>query len=295
MEPSQPRQILRALRDSDLKAALVLSRAAGWNQTLESWRLTIGLARGGAFALEKSGRLVGTVSTIAYPDGGFGWIGMMLVDSAERGRGLGRALLERAIVHLRGLGLRPALDATPLGEPLYRRQGFESLAEIARWSGEARPSAASVAGVRRLSVADLPHLFALDRAAFGAERGELLRGLQELPGSFALAHAGEFGAPLGGYLCARPGARFTYVGPIVANDGAVAAALLRAALARCSGSPVGLDLPRRHGEIEGLAAASGLRMERPLRRMAQPESSPGSAFPGGDLRRIYGLASPEWG
>ena len=70
------------------------------------------LAPAGSFAAVADDRIVGTAIGIDY--GTFGWIAMMLVDPAWRGRGIGGRLLEEAI------GAVPPdipirLDATPLG------------------------------------------------------------------------------------------------------------------------------------------------------------------------------------
>ena len=51
-----------------------------------------------SFAAVADGRVVGTAIGIDY--GRFGWIAMMLVDPAYRGRGLGARLLERAMTAL---------------------------------------------------------------------------------------------------------------------------------------------------------------------------------------------------
>ena len=52
------------------------------------------LAPAGSFAAVADDRIVGTAIGIDY--GTFGWIAMMLVDPAWRGRGIGARLLEEA-------------------------------------------------------------------------------------------------------------------------------------------------------------------------------------------------------
>src|SRR5919198_2677114 len=105
--------IIRALTSEGLAGALRLSTSAGWNQRVNDWRMLLQLARAGAFAAIADTAVVGTAIGIDY--GGFGWIAMMLVDPACRGRGLGRQLLEAAMNALPNDRIR--LDATPAGRP----------------------------------------------------------------------------------------------------------------------------------------------------------------------------------
>ena len=77
--------------------------------------------------------VVGTAATISY-NGGFAWIGMVLVDPEWRGKGIGTRLLEKAIEYLDGCGVPTMkLDATPQGQPLYEKLGFVCEFEIERW------------------------------------------------------------------------------------------------------------------------------------------------------------------
>ena len=74
----------------------------------------------------------------------FAWLSMMLVDPAERRSGIGSQLMEAALDALGDAHVR--LDATPAGEPMYRRFGFQSEYELARTkatAGEAGSSASA--------------------------------------------------------------------------------------------------------------------------------------------------------
>src|SRR3990170_1402513 len=129
---------IRLLTTDDLGAASALSAAAGWNQRVADWRMLLQLAPAGSFAAISDDAIVGTAIGIDY--GAFGWIAMMLVDPAWRGRGVGARLLEAA------MGAVPSeipirLDATPLGRPLYQRYGFEDESPLTRHVAEAaRPA-----------------------------------------------------------------------------------------------------------------------------------------------------------
>src|ERR1035441_8009995 len=69
----------------------------------------------------RAGNVLGTAAYLRYD--ALGWIAMMLVDPAERRAGLGAQLLTEALAAVAGAPC-VGLDATPAGEPLYRRFGF---------------------------------------------------------------------------------------------------------------------------------------------------------------------------
>ena len=169
---------IRLLSPADLDEAFRLSAAAGWNQRVADWTMLVQLAPAGSFAAVAGGRIVGTAIGIDY--GTFGWIAMMLVDPAWRGKGLGGRLLEAAI-HAVPPEMPIRLDATPLGRPLYRRFGFEDEATLTRYVAEPvrtglDDATAKLAPphLRRLDAADLPAVTAIDTPIFGADRRRLL-------------------------------------------------------------------------------------------------------------------------
>jgi GNAT superfamily N-acetyltransferase len=117
---------LRRMNLDDIPAAMRLKGDAGWNQTEADWRQLITASPDGCFVAVGPDSIVGTVTTITYA-GRLAWVGMVLVAPRCRGRGIGTALLKRAIAHLDARGVRSIkLDATPAGKPLYDRLGFVS-------------------------------------------------------------------------------------------------------------------------------------------------------------------------
>src|SRR5919107_5481387 len=218
--------LVRPLVEADIPAAMSLKEAAGWNQTGADWLRLLRLGPRGCFAAALDGRLVGTVTTTAYGRE-LAWVGMVLVDPSFRRRGIASRLMEAALSHLDGEGVRTVkLDATPDGRHVYERLGFEDELTIERWSGRGRNGAfskevggESVRGDAACSAIDsarLEGIFELDRAAFGADRARLVEALaaQALAGAFVEGRRG--GA--GGYVLARAGSAADYVGPLVAHD-----------------------------------------------------------------------------
>ena len=271
---------------SGAAAALALSDAAGWNQTAADWAL---FAAHGRLASRRTddGQLVATAAALPY-GAAQGWISMVLVRADWQKRGLATELLGECMDHLRALRITPLLDATPAGEPVYRRLGFYRGLAFARWQatlphGLGQPGQGAVAP-RAAFASDWPALLALDAAANGVSRAFLLEALLARPDSRAWVDAAERG-----FVLLRSGRRATQIGPLVAADDASAIGLLDAALATVSGA-VFLDLlaPRRARaeHLQGL----GFTQQRPFVRMALGDAPALHPHDG-----QYLLAGPEFG
>src|SRR5262249_29903737 len=126
---------VRNMTFEDMTLGLRLKQKAGWNQTPADWARFLVLQPDGCFVADLDGAPAGTVTTCVF--GGVGWVGMMLVDPGERRRGVGRELMLRALEFLESKGVRSVrLDATPMGEPLYRGLGFVPQFHLSRLEGE---------------------------------------------------------------------------------------------------------------------------------------------------------------
>lgn len=278
---------IRLLTTDDLDEASGLSVTAGWNQRIDDWRMLLQLAPAGGFAAVGDGQIIGTAIGIDY--GTFGWIAMMLVDPAWRGRGLGARLLEAA------MGAVPPeipirLDATPLGRPLYQRYGFEDESLLTRHLAEpSRPavdlaSAPASRHVRRLTPGDLPAVIARDDRVFGAHRRLLLE--WALHGAEHYAHVIDAAAGAD-YCFGRPGRLFDQVGPVVAADDDGARALVSASLRAAEGRAVVVDAYDRHVGFSGWLSSLGFNAARPLFRMRR------GAWQGESAERA--ILGPEFG
>lgn len=183
----------------------------------------------------RRGAVIGSVTTIRYEN--VAWISMLLVDPAWRGRGVGRALLERALDALADVAC-VKLDATPEGRRLYRHYGF---AEERRWwrmeaSGAGTPDP-------EVRPAPVPHP--------------------------ALTHAWQL--PGGDWAGARPGYLATQIGPVISESADLAARLIRHAMD--AGGRFFLDVP----EPVDWAARLGFTPRRELWRMWRGEFQPSPA------------------
>jgi hypothetical protein len=192
----------------------------------------------------------------------------MLVAARYERRGLGRALLEH-LLRAAGEDATVTLFATDMGRPLYEKLGFKPVRRSVSFIGQFRPTASDnskkrgapslAGGVRVATEADLPDILALDRAAFGADRGQFLTRLPAIADQIAVFEAdGRAGQGIVGYTAAwRNNPDSTVIGPLVAPDGETAKRLI-AALATGARTPVRLDLDPDRPELPGWAHAHGL-------------------------------------
>ncbi len=251
------------LTAADLPEAVRLSTRAGWNQLPADWLRLLDLSPAGCFAGRLDGRLVATATVVSYGDAAH-WIGMVLVDEAERGKGYGKAILRRAIDHGLSLGSEAiGLDATDLGRPVYLKEGLVDVWPIDRWGGV--PKAIEGGGrLERLDRSNWDEAAHLDREVCGVERGPLLLHLATEPG--AAGWVVRDGDRPAGYAFLRPGRQHWHLGPVVAEETGFYAALVSAAARHAGGASVLVDVLRDEGTGLVLAAA-GLEVQRKLTRM----------------------------
>lgn len=257
----------------DIPAGVSLVELSNWNQTEREWSLFLEKSPRGCVVAELDGQVIGTATTLDY--GPFAWISMVLVHPGYRGKGIGNGLMLEALQVLEN---HPCmrLDATPLGEPVYRKLGFApeySVIRMERGDGPAlNPPNAGVVAMRHPDSA-------LDFRAFAADRRCVLSWLRDGAPDLALTIPGR------GFLLGRRGSQFVHLGPISAVDEDSARMLLLAALppAACI-----IDVPEaQHGFCEFLKDF-GFREQRPLLRMSRGAPPPCSPL-------TFAIAGPELG
>jgi GNAT superfamily N-acetyltransferase len=289
--PSAAFPPIRRLGPGDLKQCVALSVDRGWSPERAKWSLLLAASEVfGADAPDGRG-LAGAVVLTRW-DPGYASAGMMLVAARYGRRGLGRALMTH-LLDAAGEDATVTLFATEQGRPLYEKLGFAPVRRSVSFTGrfqpdprsdnskkrEARAASDTTAaptdrpgggvprrtggGVRVATEADLPAILALDRAAFGADRGPILTRLPSFADTIAVLEAsgsaGEAAGPeIAGYAAAwRSEPASTVIGPLVAPDGAAARRLVAELAARTS-TPVRLDLDPDRSELPGWANRRGL-------------------------------------
>lgn len=273
----------------DISPGMRLKETAGWNQTQEDWERFLQASPEGCFVAEQDGRVAGTVTTIVY-ENRFAWIGMVLVDTQFRGKGIGTALLLEAIDYLDAIKIPCVkLDATPQGKPIYARLGFCVEYEIERHSLTRELNAkASLAPVGD-NIENIEPILEMDREVFGADRSALLRSISASAPELVITNR-AVGSGLEGFALGRKGSRADQLGPWVASGVPAAREVLEAFLLHSRRNVVFVDVMKDNPRARGLVAEKGFQFSRSLTRMYRGEN----AHPGRpDL--LCAILGPEFG
>jgi len=269
----------------DIHAGLRLCRASGWNQLESDWRVFLNWNPSACRVAERDGNIVGTIAALRYGDC-FSWLSMVLVEPTERGAGIGTRLLQEGLAMLREDCVR--LDATPLGRPIYARNGFVDECPLSRMTATVHAADFVAGSARPMREEDLAHVFLHDREVFGADRSRLLRALFQLAPAYAWI--AEKAGRIEGYSFGRPGFLYEQLGPVIARNAPTARNLVSACLSSHNGIKVAIDVPASDATWLSWLGDRGFASTRSFVRMCRGENKhPGS------LSEIYAIAGPEFG
>lgn len=163
------------MRRADIPFAVRLTSVEGWGIPPRDFQRILQLDPRGSFVAVESGGRVGLTTTTSYRRR-IAWIGNVVVQNKHRGKHIGERLIQHAIRYLNQSRVRRiALYCFKENVPFYRRLGFVSGARFARLRLD-RPST-------HVGTDDSPvngqlgesELLEMDRRAFGADRGQLIR------------------------------------------------------------------------------------------------------------------------
>lgn len=279
---------IRTLSNSDLKSADIILQAAF--QRPGSWITELSIIRklqpAGALLAYYHDILAGVVFSVIYPD--FTYIGPLGVHPDFQRLGIGLALMEHLLDWLDQQGImRVALDASPVGQPIYEKLGFFTCDQVYIFQRQNGGSTFQLPkGMQLLTHQNLDLITATDKLAFGTDRSKILGTLLDTyPQRSFLLEDGQ--GNHNGYLIAQN----RNIGPWVAKKKADAELLLKAALSLSfENELVSVIVPNENMDAINVLQNYGFKRVRILRHMVR-----GSKKPAGQREITYGQASPSLG
>jgi len=227
------------------------------------------------------------VTTINYK-GRLGWVGMVLVHPEKRRRGIGTALLRKAIDYLKGIGVETIkLDATPEGKNVYAPLGFMDEYDLERRQGIGVIT--DCEEFQPILMCNLQDVVSFDANAFGAERGKVIESLlRENPDKSFTAKNQK--GQIEGYIMARNGSNAHHIGPWVSNSASVAEGLFALVLRKLAGEKIFLDIPCVNKNGIKIAERYNFTVQRSFTRMFLGNNT----YPGKPLY-VYSTSGAEKG
>jgi predicted N-acetyltransferase YhbS len=227
---------LRPMTQADLERAVELSRDHSWPHREEDWAFF--LARGEGLVAVLDGRVIGTIMAWRYGDHA-ATLGMVIVDKALQGQGLGRKLMQAMLDQL---GERSViLQATAEGAPLYEKLGFVDAGSVHQHQGviTSVPLAELQSGerIRPLGAQDNSPAQLYSRAS-GMDRNALVEAILAQDSAVVLTRDHT---PVG-FAALRRFGRGWSIAPIIAPDADGAKALILHWLGQNAGNFTRLDV-----------------------------------------------------
>ncbi len=277
MESTEPGPV-EELSLADLSDCVALSTEAGWNQVEADWRLFF--EQGLVWGIRGDGTVMASAALLPYPPE-TAWVSMVLTAKAARGQGFASRLTATALKECVKLRLVPQLDATPDGARVYRRLGFEKIAQLTRWRRGQQASSATELDASPVSGNSLDRARALDASAVGFPRPGLWAWLSQRGPSLIEGEAFAF---------SRSGRTAQQIGPLIAPDWPAAEALLSLFLKRFDQDlPLIIDANDEARHLSEFLSAEGFRPQRSFLRMAK--GTPPALNPA----LYFAVAGPELG
>ncbi len=285
---------VRLLTAKDVPFAMKLTQLAAWNQSEADWLNFISYEPKGCFLVEYQKIPAATGIALNYQHK-LGWIGMVLVHPNMRRKGLGKAVMNRAISYLKDLGVDCIkLDATPMGRNLYLNLEFTDEYKLERLEGLIWTENQSLTGpsessnLRQMKLEDIKDVAEYDGEIFGVRRDEIINGLFMCLPKYSYVY--KDGNKVMGYILCRKGTNAYHIGPWIAEDFQIGKLLYNFIAKDIEGEKVFIDIIQSNNDVRDFLKSLGYTVKRDFVRMYRGVNKwPGKPW------RIYSISGPEKG
>jgi ribosomal protein S18 acetylase RimI-like enzyme len=202
-------------KENDIKFAYKTTKIEGWNYPEKDIKRMFSYHPSGCFIAETDGKQVGHVFSVNY--GKLGWIGLLIVKAEYRRKGIGTALMKKAISHLLTSRVETTrLEAVSAIANLYRKLEFVDEYDSLRFLGINRKiDYVASSNVKLLKEGMIRKVAMFDAEYFGANRTKVLSSLyHDHP---KLCFVSCAGPELVGYIMCRMAEKGYRMGPWVCN------------------------------------------------------------------------------
>lgn len=239
------------MRPEDVPRLHELSVAVSWPHRAADWEMLLRLGHGWV-ARDDIDRIVGSAMWFPYGKN-IASIGMVVTSPRLQENGAGKWLMQRVLRDTHGRARM--LNATKAAFRLYVSLGFRQLATVNQQNGIVGAVPGFPAIARPMRPEDRAQIMALDAAALGAPRFDVLTAILDA------AEAGcviEQDGRMTGFALIRRFGRGRVIGPVVAQDDDAAIALCGPLIAPHRGAFLRLDTREPEGAFRRFLTESGI-------------------------------------
>lgn len=275
---------IRQMQADELQIAINWAAQEGWNPGIHDAKTFYQADNSGFFIGEIGNRAVSVGSAVAYDDQ-FAFCGLYIVHPEYRGQGYGIALTRK---RLRYVGQRNAgIDGVVENIPIYERIGYRLAYHNIRYRGIAAGPASVDRRVVPLPQLPIKNIEAYDRLCFPARRRKFLYAWINQPDAKALGLIEN--GQLQGYAVRRRCIEGHKIGPLFADNDAIADALFQALQQDIPGDAIFLDIMETNPAAQRLVDKYNMQVVFTTGRMylkGQPRL---------DDEKIFGITTFELG
>lgn len=281
---------LRSVTEAEFSVAVDWAKSEGWNPGLKDIEAFFRADPDGFVMGFLDGRPISSISVIRYGDD-YGFLGFYIVHEDFRSRGFGLRTWNYGLNHLEGRTI--GLDGVVAQQENYSRSGFRLYGRNIRYSGQAKPDVGRTlpSGIFPMRSQYLQALIDYDVAIFRDPRKAFLTAWASWdPADVRWTFVSMDTNRVKGYATIRQCFDGFKIGPLFADDGAVAQRLFQACLTRVApGTNIVLDVPEERVLAVKLAESAGMVPVFETARMYLGD------VPKHPFERVYGITTFELG
>jgi len=271
-----------------VKTLVKWAEGEGWNPGPYDADVFYATDPNGFYGFYDNSELVAGGSVVSY-GGAFGFMGLFIVKSAYRSAGIGRKLwYQRRDTLLSRLneGAAIGMDGVLAMQPFYANGGFTIAFRDERY---VRTGAAFAVhpGISPIAANDIEQVLAYDKTCFGYARPQFMLPWLQLPGNKIFKYTKE--GMLEGFAVVRKLISGYKIGPLFADNGAIAEELYKACLNAVQNEQVYIDIPVSNTDAVHLVKKYDATYVFECARMYHGNP------PAIDMNKVFGITSFELG
>jgi GNAT superfamily N-acetyltransferase len=210
---------VREMQESELEFAKSLTDGEEWGNSIEDWQRLLRISV--PLVAYEGDKLLGV--TTAFDYGNLGMIGNVVVSSKSRGKGVGKALLKKAMKKLetcKSVRVHSRMDVTPF----YKDLGFmaEGMSTVFRLDADMKSFQPFDVESDKNNIVPVDsywdEIIAMDLRQFGANRSPFLKELNDYLPQCSFVALGEDGS-VKGFIMAKGEDDWYEIGPWIVEPG----------------------------------------------------------------------------